>query len=55
MSHIEELEAEIRYMKRWLNELADNDSSLWRVTRTRPISVSAFIQSEARKVLKGDL
>jgi hypothetical protein len=39
-------------MLKFLNELADNDSALWRETRDRPLSIRAYIQYEARKALK---
>ncbi len=51
-SHVEQLEDRVRELIEFLNLLADNDSALWREVRTRPISVSAYIQHETRKVLR---
>lgn len=44
-------------MKTFLNELANNDSYIWRRIRDRskpPISISAFIQVECRKAIRGE-
>jgi hypothetical protein len=46
------LEAERRRYNKFLNDLADNDSYIWRTIRTRPVSISAYLQSLAREVIK---
>ena len=49
-----DLEAEVRRLKNFLNVLADNDSYIWRTIRQRPVSISAFIQNECHKAIRGE-
>src|SRR5688572_13120618 len=52
-SQIAYLEERNRQLIGFLNELADNDSELWKRVRREPVSVSALIQNEVKKALRG--